>query len=282
MRDYKLRKKVLNDYIDALKLPAKTEDMTTPIGVDENGMLWAEAGESGPETLTLVENQQFSYDQYGAAITGAELEQIDIEMLDGEYATVVFDGTIYDEVPIFCSTAGWNIQYYIGAWDDTNDTPDFTGYPFCISIDLSSNFSAYSQTQGTHTIEVTAYVPDARLRTHCAMIINKTGYDCDITCLDPLGRTRTVTIKNNKFFYAYVNLYPTSEVTTGFFDTIAAVYLGTTAAVTLTATVSGVSSGGKALIAQDGRQAIIGAYALSVYSNLLNVLTITLNASAGN
>ena len=40
MRDYKLRKKVFNDYLDSAKLPTKTDAMTSPVGVDEEGRLW--------------------------------------------------------------------------------------------------------------------------------------------------------------------------------------------------------------------------------------------------
>lgn len=47
MRDYKLRKKVFNSFVDGEKLEKKTSAMTSPVGVDEEGKLWASGGGSG-------------------------------------------------------------------------------------------------------------------------------------------------------------------------------------------------------------------------------------------
>lgn len=47
MRDYKLRKRVFNNFVDGEKLEKKTSAMTAPVGVDEDGKLWSSGGESG-------------------------------------------------------------------------------------------------------------------------------------------------------------------------------------------------------------------------------------------
>ena len=47
MRDYKLRKRVYNSFVDGEKLEKKTSAMTTPVGVDEEGKLWTSGGGGG-------------------------------------------------------------------------------------------------------------------------------------------------------------------------------------------------------------------------------------------
>lgn len=50
MRDYKLRKRVYNSFVDGEKLEKKTSAMTTPVGVDEEGRLWTSGGGGGGST----------------------------------------------------------------------------------------------------------------------------------------------------------------------------------------------------------------------------------------
>ena len=50
MRDYKLRKRVYNNFVDGEKLEKKTSAMTTPVGVDEEGKLWTSGGGGGGST----------------------------------------------------------------------------------------------------------------------------------------------------------------------------------------------------------------------------------------
>ncbi len=54
MRDYKLRKRVYNSFVDGEKLEKKTSAMTAPVGVDEEGKLWTSGG-GGSTTCYKIE-----------------------------------------------------------------------------------------------------------------------------------------------------------------------------------------------------------------------------------
>ena len=67
MRDYKLRKRVYNSFVDGDKLEKKTSAMTTPVGVDEEGKLWTSGGGGGTPHYLI----QFIYESGSAEDDGS-------------------------------------------------------------------------------------------------------------------------------------------------------------------------------------------------------------------
>ncbi len=98
MRDYKLRKRVFNDFIDGEKLEKKTSAMTAPVGVDADGKLWTSGGGSGGEDETIIwsgtvgsEPMELSLDVGQQFREYLEFLDIKINGVKSEYSAEYFD-----------------------------------------------------------------------------------------------------------------------------------------------------------------------------------------------
>lgn len=145
MRDYKLRKRVYNSFVDGEKLEKKTSAMTTPVGVDEEGKLWTSGGGGGSGTTCYKISFEYGTGWDSGLFKLNVTAPFTMEVVNTQGIALLIEKN---------GTATFNVE-----WDeDTMGEPFYEGYPLANTFIYAKEYTTTDYSGNAEHDPISKYI----------------------------------------------------------------------------------------------------------------------------